>query len=100
MTLVFQWDTGNTRHIVNDYSERENTTGELESVFIDPNFSALPDRTDNQGEQQYNAVGLSNQNRLLYVVFSIRNGQIRPINCRPASRKERKRYGQIIKEDK
>lgn len=42
MTLVFQWDTGNTRHIVNDYPERENTTGELESVFFDPNFLLFP----------------------------------------------------------
>ena len=95
MPLQFQWDAGNTSHIIDDYPERGNTTNEIESLFADPYFSSLPDRVDSRGEQQYNAVGDSNQNRLLYVVFSIRNGYIRPISCRPASRKERNRYVEI-----
>ncbi|MBO0939401.1 BrnT family toxin [Fibrella sp. HMF5335] len=96
--MQFQWDNGNTRHIISDYPERGNTIDELESLFTDPAFSALPDRVDNRGEQQYHAVGRSNQNRLLYVAFSIRNGQIRPFSCRPASRKEQDRYAQICEQ--
>ena len=95
MPLTFQWDAGNTRHIINEYPERGNTTDEIESLFADPAFSPLPDRVDSRGEQQYHSVGQSNQSRLLYVVFSIRNSEIRPISCRPASRKERNRYAQI-----
>lgn len=95
MPLPFQWDVGNTRHIIDDYPERGNTTNEIESLFADSLFAPLPDRVDNRGEQQYNAVGYSNQNRLLYVVFSVRSGYIRPISCRPASRKERNRYAKI-----
>ncbi len=93
---TFQWDDGNTAHIVDHYPERANTMPEVESVFADSNFRPLADRVDNRGEQQYRGIGLSNQNRLLYVAFSIRNGQIRPISCRPASRKERDRYDQNI----
>lgn len=71
MPLTFQWDAGNTRHIINDYPELGNTVGEVESLFSDPAFSPLANRTDSRDEQQYNSVGQSNQSRLLYVVFSI-----------------------------
>lgn len=90
----FDWDDGNTKHVIHDYPERANTKEEVESLFTDPNFLPTPDRVDSRGEQQYSGVGLSNQNRLLFVAFSIRNGQIRPISCRPASRKSREKYDQ------
>lgn len=93
----FQWDSGNTKHVIHDYPERGNTIEEVESLFTDPNFLPTPDRIDSQGEQQYSGVGLSNQNRLLFVAFSVRNGQIRPISCRPAGRKSRKQYAQDSK---
>lgn len=91
---TFQWDNGNTAHIIDHYPERANTMLEVESVFADPNFQPRADRMDSRGEQQYSGVGMSNQNRLLFVAFSIRNGQIRPISCRPASRKNRENYDQ------
>ena len=90
----FQWDIGNIKHIIQDYPERENTIEEVESVFADPNFRPTPDRVDSRGEQQYSGVGLSNQNRMLFVAFTIRNGHIRPFSCRPASRKSRNQYAQ------
>ena len=89
-----QWDRGNIKHIIEDYPERANTTEEVESIFDDPNFQPAPDRVDSRGEQQYSGVGKSNQNRLLFVAFCIRNGQIRPISCRPADRKARDTYAQ------
>lgn len=92
--MDFQWDGGNIKHVIQDYPERENTVEEIESVFTDPHFLPTPDRVDSRGEQQYSGVGLSNQNRLLFVAFTIRNGQIRPISCRPASRKSRNQYAQ------
>jgi uncharacterized DUF497 family protein len=93
----FQWDAGNKGHIMDDYPMRANTTDEVESLFSDPTFAPLPDRIDDQGEQRYKAIARSNLNRTLYVAFVVRNGQIRPISCRPASRKERERYDQNIK---
>lgn len=93
--LEFQWDAANKEHIIDQYPLRANTAEEVESIFADPNFRPASDRVDNWGEQQYSGVGLSNQNRLLFVAYSLRNNQIRPISCRPASRKERNRYAQI-----
>ncbi|WP_375448659.1 BrnT family toxin [uncultured Fibrella sp.] len=92
--LEFQWDAANKGHIIDQYPLRANTVEEVESIFIDPNFRPAPDRVDSRGEQQYSGVGLSNQNRLLFVAFSYRNGQIRPISCRPAGRKDRNKYAQ------
>ena len=90
----FQWDSGNIKHVIQDYPERANSIEEVESLFNDPNFQPVPDRIDSRGEQQYSGVGRSNQNRLLFVAFSVRNGQIRPISCRPAGRKARDNYAQ------
>ncbi|AUD05539.1 BrnT family toxin [Spirosoma pollinicola] len=98
--ISFQWDTGNVQHIISDYPTRGNTTNEVESLFTDPALASLPDRVDSKGEQRYKAVGCSNLNRILYVAFSYRNGQVRPISCRPASRKERERYAQIIQDSR
>lgn len=90
----FQWDAANIGHVIDQYPLRANSIEEVESIFADPNFSPNPDRVDSRGEQQYSGVGLSNQNRLLFVAFSYRNGQIRPISCRPAGRKSRNQYAQ------
>jgi uncharacterized DUF497 family protein len=92
MSIEFQWDNGNLKHVIEDYPIRENTLLEVESLFLDNNFIAVPDRIDKFGEQQYHGVGTSKENRILYVVFVIRNDKIRPISCRPASQKERKKY--------
>ena len=91
----FQWDMGNEGHVINDYPQRANTIEEVESLFYDPAPLALPDPEHGGQEERFKLVARSNQNRILFVVYVIRNGQIRPISCRPASRKERNRYAQI-----
>lgn len=49
--MTFQWDNGNTQHIINHYPERANSILEIESLFSDPAFGPLPDRIDKYGEQ-------------------------------------------------
>ncbi|GAB3932723.1 BrnT family toxin [Larkinella terrae] len=97
MEFNFQWDTGNVKHIVDDYPDRNNTIEEVESVFYDKNFIAIPDRIDRFGEQQYHGLGMSSLNTVKYVVFVIRNDEIRPISCRTASRKERSKYDEAVR---
>lgn len=93
--LDFQWDMGNEGHIIDDYPLRANTTEEVESLFYDPAPLALPDPEHSGQEERFKLVARSNQNRILLVVYVIRNGQIRPISCRPASQNERNRYAQV-----
>ncbi len=91
----FQWDIGNENHIINEYPLRGNTIEEVESLFDDPIPLALPDPEHSGQEVRFKLVARSNQNRILLVVYVIRNGQIRPISCRPASQNERNRYAQV-----
>lgn len=93
--LDFQWDMGNEKHIVDAYPLRANTIEEVESLFYDPAPLALPDPQHSGQEERFKLVARSNQNRILLVVYVIRNGQIRPISCRPASQNERNRYAQV-----
>jgi len=93
--LEFQWDMGNESHIIDDYPSRANTIEEVESLFYDPAPLALPDPEHSGREERFKLVATSNQNRILLVVYVIRNGQIRPISCRPASQNERNRYAQV-----
>lgn len=93
--LDFQWDMGNQAHIIDHYPRRENTIQEVESLFTDPAPLALPDPAHSGQEDRFKLVARSNRNRLLLVVYVIRNGLIRPISCRPASQNERNRYAQI-----
>ncbi|MBU8849534.1 MAG: BrnT family toxin, partial [Desulfobacterales bacterium] len=43
-------------------------------------------------EKRYYALGKTNTNRFLFVVFTVRNNFIRVISARDMSRKERKVY--------
>ena len=90
--MKFQFDSGNTRHLFTDHPERNNSREEIESVFADPKFVGSLNRITPSGEERFHGVGTSNQNRVLYVVFVVRNGEIRPFSCRPASKEERKSY--------
>jgi uncharacterized DUF497 family protein len=96
----FQWDMGNEGHIIDDYPLRANTIEEVESLFYDPAPLALPDPEHSGQEERFKLVATSNQNRILLVVYVIRNGQIRPISCRPASQNERNRYAQVTQKPK
>ncbi len=96
----FQWDMGNEGHIIDDYPLRANTIEEVESLFYDPAPLALPDPKHSGQEERFKLVATSNQNRILLVVYVIRNGQIRPISCRPASQNERNRYAQVTQKPK
>ncbi|QJD81018.1 BrnT family toxin [Spirosoma rhododendri] len=92
--ILFQWDDGNTKHILRDYPERDNSISEVESVFADPFVMIKEVRSSNDGEARFQAVGLSNRFRVCSVVFVVRNSQIRPISCWPSKAKVRNQYAE------
>ncbi len=94
----FQWDEGNLKHIIQDYPDRDNSTGEVESVFADPFVLIKSARASADGEERFQAIGLSNRFRVCSVVFIIRNGQIRPLSCWPSKAKVRNQYAQNVQE--
>ena len=64
---------------------------EAELVFFDP--LAIHDvDPDAIGEERFIAVGMGNSGRLLVVVYTMRDGEIRLISARRATRNEAKAY--------
>jgi len=91
----FEWDEGNksknaTKHGI--------TTQEVEAVFR--SSLALPlgiQQSPVVPEQRLGLVGPTLDKRLLQVAFVLREGRVRVISARPAHRKERKQYEEILR---
>ena len=87
--LAFEWNTGNrdknkTSHKV-DWWEGE------EVFFNYPLFTTV-DTKHSEEEVRYFAFGHTNGNRLLTLVFTIREKKIRIISARDMNKKERAMY--------
>ena len=92
-SFEFEWDKGNSRKSLTKHGV---TTDDVESVFslklavpIGRQISPAVD------EERLCVVGPSRESRLLSVVFTLREGRVRTISARLASRKERKLYEEI-----
>ena len=93
--IEFQWDTGNRskNRVKHDIS-----TLEVEEVFI--LGLAIPLGIQIRPaveEERLGLVGPTKAGRVLQVVFTLREGKVRPISARPASKKERKEYGETLR---
>ena len=76
--MNFDWDQANIEHIA-----RHNLIPfEVEEALLD----------QQKNEQRWAALGKSYNGRVLFVVFTRRNGLIRVITARDATPKEKRRY--------
>lgn len=89
----FEWDKGN---IEKNIAKHNIKNSEAEEVFF--NFNIINfDEKHSISERRYFLLGITNENKILFVVFTIRNnpsgvlgaGKIRIISSRIASDKER-----------
>jgi uncharacterized DUF497 family protein len=91
----FEWDEGNRSKSA---SKHEISIQEAEGVF--KSGLALPlgvQIAPKVDEQRLGVVGPGSFGRLLQVAFTLRNGRVRIISARPAKRKERNRYEEILR---
>lgn len=84
----FEWDRHNIEHIRRHGVE----PGECEQVFFNIPLIIKPDVTHSHGEERYFALGDTDINRTLVVIFTIRKLKIRIITARDAHKKERINY--------
>jgi uncharacterized DUF497 family protein len=89
----FDWDEGNSRKSADKHDVSQ---AEAESIFFNDPLLSVEDPGHNQRERRFNALGKTNQDRLLHITFTLRaNGAlIRVILARDMHRKERKFYEQ------
>lgn len=83
--LQFEWDAGNSGknkrgHGVEDW--------ECEEVFFDPHKVILKDKLHSNHEERFVLLGVTRQERLLYLIFTIRNGKVRVISARDITKQK------------
>lgn len=83
----FQWDRGNRAKC----QKHGVTIAEIEYVFQnDPGIA--PDVDHSQEETRFFAIGKTREGRSVFVVFTIRGDELRPISARYMHEKEVARY--------
>ena len=83
----FDWDTGNARK----NEKHDVTSAEAEQVFFNAPLLLLDDAKHSDQEPRFHALGKTDQERLLHIVFTLRDAgtKIRVISARDMHRKER-----------
>lgn len=88
--IVFQWDKGNADKNIQKHAV---TPEEAEQIFFDPHKRQYTDVTHSTNqEQRYLLIGQTRADRLLFVVYTIRDNTIRVISVRDLNRKEKALY--------
>lgn len=85
----FEWDEGN---INKNWRKHKVTDAECEEVFFNQPLMIELNKTHSITERRYFVLGKTDRERLLFVVFTIRNNKIRIISGRKMNKKERRQY--------
>ena len=90
----FQWDEGN---IDKNWIRHQVSRWECEEIFFNRPLIIAEDLKHSQNEQRYYALGKTDQNRYLFIAFTVRQKQIRVISARDMNKKESKIYDEKVK---
>lgn len=86
-TVIFDWDNANIDHII-----RHNIIPlEVEDALIDPRRIGTSPRKLSE-EKRWAVLGSTSEGRILFVVFTRREGMIRVVTARDATEQEKRRY--------
>lgn len=85
----FEWDENNSDK---NWIKHKVSASECEQIFFNHPLIFTEDIKHSKSEQRFYVLGHSNENRLLFVVFTIRSQQIRIISARDMSKKEKGVY--------
>lgn len=87
----FDWNEGNREK---NWVKHRVTIEECEQVFVNIPLLIVDDPGHSGQEQRYAAFGRTNNGRLLFIIFTRRDEQIRIISARDQDKKERRQYEQ------
>ena len=76
---------------ISNFNKHAVTFDEAVSCLLDPNALVQED-LDTQGEHRWILLGMSDQARLLTVIYTLRDDAIRIISARKSTTKEAKNY--------
>lgn len=87
--LRFDWNEGNK---FKNWEKHKVDFRECEEVFFNEPLKIYQDIKHSQIENRYIALGISNEQRKLFLVFTVKNKKIRVISARDQNRKDRRIY--------
>lgn len=88
----FEWDEGNRdKNLIN----HQVSNSECEGLFFNQPLLVADSSQQLEVEKRYHALGKTNNERRIFIVFTIRGELIRVISARDMSRKERKVYNEL-----
>lgn len=87
--ISFDWDTGN---LDKNFKKHKVHFREAEEVFFNKPLKVFTDEKHSIKEKRFVAYGISNKNRLLTIIFTLRDNLIRVISARNANKNERRIY--------
>lgn len=90
--MKFEWDP---QKAAANLVKHKVSFEEAATVFGDPLGGIVADPRHSTGEQRFALLGLSQDRRLLAVMYAERGGVIRIISARRATRRERRDYEEI-----
>ena len=85
----FEWDEGNVNK---NWDSHRVSPHEAEQVFFKHPLIVADDVRHSRIERRYFVLGQTDNNRALFVAFTVRGDRIRVISARDMSRRERKVY--------
>jgi uncharacterized DUF497 family protein len=85
----FEWDKGNRNKNLRKHSI---TDTETEEVLFDNKKRIYKDKLHSDNEERFILLGKTKLNKVLCVVFTLREDRIRIISARPTNAKERRLY--------
>ena len=85
----FQWDEANSSK---NWQKHKVSPAECEEVFLNQPLLVEEDAKLSDRDDRYYALGKTDRDRFLFIVFTIRSHSIRVISARNMNRKERKVY--------
>ena len=93
MDLTFEWDEEKAKE---NLKKHKVSFEEAKTVFNDPFLMTFPDPEHSEKEQRYINIGCSSKGRVLIVIYTEREPNIRIIGCRKATTKERGVYEERV----
>lgn len=95
--IEFEWDNGN---LDKSYLKHGITPKEAEEAFVNDNSYVFSDVKHSQKEKRFIVLGKTEDDRSLFVVFTIRKNKIRIISARRMHGKEVEKYEKAKKNTK
>lgn len=87
--MTYEWDLAKAQANVKKHRV---TFEEAASVFLDPSALTFWDPDHSEKEDREITIGRSARQRVLFIAHAPRDGRVRIISARKATRKEQKQY--------